>query len=693
MDVPVSVSALSASSLESLNTQSLSDIADYVPGLSIEQAGSPGHSQIVIRGISGGSNAPSALAATLIDDAPVGSSTGGGQGGAFALDLAPYDLDHVEVLKGPQGTLYGANALGGLIKYVLSQPDLNRFDARVSADIHDINGSDGPGAGARGSVSLPIVNGSLALRLSGFRQHEAGYIDNVGTGVNHANSLSREGGRLTLLWEPVSDLTIEATYLEQQIEQADATGVSVDPVTMKPVYGPQARFTTLPEPFYDRVQFAYVNLDWDMGFASLTNSASYSRHFTTDGFDLGPIPISNNPNGLSRFDGFYTTSKYTDEMRLASRSDQRITWLLGAFVTKEDLSGNENWNSYTPDRVLFPPIGVILKGISPETYKEWATFGDVTFKLTDAFDVTGGARYASNTDTTCPILSTGLFGSGISPASPSPCETRPYQSKATWLGTASYHLNTNTMLYARVATGYRPGGGCSTCGNPSLGIPAFYYSDSITNYEFGLKGQFLDRRLQLDASAFFIDWKNMQIQVVSPENFAYLGNAGGSHSSGLELSSVYQATRELQLVATLAYTDAHLITDLPSQTPGLFIGKSGDPLAEAPRWTASLIVNYTHPINASGAFLVGGDYRYRDVAFNGYPSTTDPNNPALPMSPQNLFGLYTGMRFNQTTVRLYGLNVFNNRSYTGILYVANPATPMMNPVQPRTVGVSIEHQF
>jgi outer membrane receptor protein involved in Fe transport len=692
MDVPVSVSVLSGSSLESLNAQSLSDMADYIPGLSIENGGSPGHSQIVLRGISGGYNAGAALVATLIDDIPVGPSNGGGGAGFFTLDLAPYDLDHFEVLKGPQGTLYGATAMGGLVKYVLSKPDLNRFDAKLSGDVHYINGSDGPGVDARGSVSMPIVDGSLAVRLSGFRQHEAGYIDNVGTGVAHANSFSREGGRVTLLWVPVSNLTLEATYLEQQMAQADATGVSVDPVTLEPVYGHQARFTNMSEPFYDRVRFAYVNLNWDMGFASLTNAASWSRHYTTDDFDLGnglnQCCDPSNPNGFSAFDGFYNTSKYTDELRLASRSDRRITWLLGVYVTKEDSYFNYNFNSYTPDKVLFPPIGRFESLVEPGVYKEWATFGDITFKLTDSFDITGGARYASNENSACKLVDSGIFGGG-----PAPCQTRPYQSKVTWLSTASYHLDPNTMLYARIATGYRPGGGCSACGNASEGVPAFFYSDSIVDYELGLKGQFFDRRLQLDASAFFIDWKNMQIIAVSPEGFSYQGNAGGSHSSGLELSSVYQATRELQLTATLAYTDAHLIADLPSATPGLFVGRNGDPLAVSPRWTASLIVNYTRPITPSDTFLLGGDYRYRDVAFNGYASATDPLDPALPMGPQNIFGLYTGIRLNQTTVRLYGLNVFNNRSYTGLLYLQDPAHPTMNPVQPRTIGLSIEYQF
>ena len=694
MDVPVAVSALSESTLESLNVQSLSDMADYVPGMSINEAGGPGRSQIVIRGISSGYvGGTASMAATLVNDAQIGPTSAGAQAGAFSLDLAPYDLDHVEVLKGPQGTLYGADSMGGLIKYVLREPDLNQFDAKAGADIHDINGSDGPGVSARGSVSLPIVSGSLAVRLSAFGQHDAGYIDNVGTGVDHANTFSREGGRLSLLWEPVKDLTIEATYLQQQMRQSDQTGVTLNAVTNEPVYGPRTEFTYLAQPFYNQVHLAYLDLNWNMGFASLINIASWSGYNGTQGFDLGPVPVPNNPNGLSLFEGLYTTKKFTDEMRLTSRSDQRITWILGAFFTKENLAYNWDWSSYTPDRVLFPPIGLILKNIAPEVYKERSIFGDVTFKLTDAFDITGGVRNASNTDSTCPFLNTGIYGVGISPTNPSPCQTRPYQSKATWLGTASYHPNQNTMFYARVATGYRPGGGCATCGNAALGIPAYYYPDSIVNYEFGMKGEFFDRRLQLDASAFFIDWKDMQTVELSPEDQAYTGNAGAAHSSGLELSSVYQATRELQLVATLAYTDAHLVTDFPSTTPGLFIGKSGDSLAEAPHWTTSLIVDYTHPIEVNDAFLLGGDYRYRDVTLNGYASSTDPNNPPFPMRPQNLFGLYAGMRFNQTTVKLYGLNVFNDRSYTGLLYLYNPARPTMNPVQPRTIGLSIDYKF
>src|SRR5262249_47768086 len=160
---------------------------------------------------------------------------------------------------------------------------------------------------------------------------------------------------------------------------------------------------------------------------------------------------------------------------------------------------------YTPAKVLFPPVGSFINLVDPTNYREWATFANVTYRFTDRFDITGGARYASNVEGTCGRDSSGILGTGLVP-----CTTRPWQGKATWLGTSTFHLDPDTMLYARVATGYRPGGGCVGCGNPTLGQPDLFGPDTLTNYEVGLKGQLLDHRLQLELSAFLIDWNDIQ---------------------------------------------------------------------------------------------------------------------------------------------------------------------------------------
>jgi iron complex outermembrane receptor protein len=688
MDIPASVGVLGGNALDSLHVQSLSDMADYVPGLSIEQAGSPGHTQVVIRGLSSGSNGVSSapLVATLIDDVPVGASNGAAAAGAIGLDLAPYDLERIEVLRGPQGTLYGADSMGGIVKYVLRKPDLTQFDASAGGDIYHINESAGAAESARGSVSMPILADTLAIRIAAFYQHEPGYIDNIGAAVSDSNTMVREGGRATLLWVPTSGLTLQATYIDDQLHQDDATGVTVDATTEAPIYGPQARSTNLLEPFSSHLHFADVNIAGDVGFATLTSSSSWSRHDSTAAFSFGNSYNQYQPanaDGISLFNGLYSTSKYTEELRLTSRDDQKLSWMLGTYLTREESYYDTVWNSYTPNGTLFPPVGSILLTHAPVFYREWAVFGNATYKLTDRWDVTGGVRYASNWESSCRDQSDGIFGLGSAP-----CSDRPYQSNTTWLGAVTFHINADAMLYARVATGYRPGGGCTGCGNPRFGVPDYYYPDTVTNYETGLKGQFLDKRLQFDMSLFYIDWKNMQVLTSNQVFVGYITNTGGAISKGLELSAAYQATKNLNVTATLDYTNAYLTTDTP-----LAGGKSGDQLPESPHWTASVIGNYARPLGNDKSFLLGGDYRYRDTTFNGFPSSTLVTTPPLPMSPQNLFGLYTGLEVDRIRVRLYAKNVFNNRSYTGELYLQDPQRPMLNPVQPRTIGLSADYRF
>src|ERR1700735_4074336 len=213
------------------------------------------------------------------------------------------------------------------------------------------------------------------------------------------------------------------------------------------------RSTNVPEPFDTHTHLAYLNVNWDINFATLSSSTSWSKHEVIAPFDLGTALNQccdpTNPNGFSLFNAYAGTSKYAEELRLTSRGEQRLTWLLGGYVTREDSHYNYSWDSYTPEKTLSPPPGYFLLVEQPVLYREWAFFGDATFRITDRWEITGGARYASNWESTCRVTSDGIFGPG-----PAPCSDRPYQGKTTWLGTLGFHLTPDTMLYGRVATGY-----------------------------------------------------------------------------------------------------------------------------------------------------------------------------------------------------------------------------------------------
>jgi len=684
LDVPASISVLSGDQIESQQVNSVTDFAGYLPGLTVASSGGPGQDTPVIRGLSTGYNntVTSPLVGIYIDDMPTGAVNNGVRSGLYSLDLLPYDIEQIELLRGPQGTLYGSNAMAGLLKYTLRKPDLTQFDTRMGADLADVNGSRNPSSGGRGSINIPLLTNTLAIRLSGFYQHNAGYINNVGTGARGADHSNESGGRATVLWKPTDGLSFQATVLAQNINQADETAVTLNATTLQPIYGPHARVTAFPEPFTQQLRNYDLTINWDLHLATLTNSFSYSRMHSTFSQDYSSsvfatyVPYPG--GGLADYMVGDSTSKYTDELRLTSPEHERVQWILGGFFTKERSAETNSFPTFTPSYVPLPMADNLLISENRVGYEERALFGNATYNITSRFDISGGVRYAQYTITGSSPVSEGLFGSGPSQKAPV-----PYTGVSTWMGDARLHLNENSMFYVRVATGYRPGGcAAANCvADQKLQIPATYKPDKTTNYEAGLKGTFLDGRLQFDLSAFHIDWTAIQAQVINSLGLVYPGNGGTATSNGFELTNSYQIHR-LLLRATLDYTDAHL-----TQNAAGIDGNDGNQLPESPRWGASLLAEYTQPLANRRNLTLGGGYRYRDTTLNQFVGTGEP----LPMGPQSIVDLHTGLTMNQTSMRFYAKNVLDNRSYTGLLYLRSQ--PMFVPVQPRTIGLSVDHQF
>ena len=692
LDVPASVGVLTGDQLESLGVNSLTDLAGYVPGLSITSHGAPGANQIVIRGIATtflNLTGPPTVA-TYIDDVAVGSATNGAEGAAFGLDLMPYDLERIEVLEGPQGTLYGADAMGGVVRYVLRKPDLDTFDARVGSSVENIDGG-GTGWGVRSAVNLPLISNTMALLLSGYDKHNAGWLNNLGTGVSDANSSTQSGGRASLLWRPADGLSIQTTWLAQENNAADLSTLVYNPKTMQSIFGPQSTYSYFPQPVDQQTRLASIVVDWDVVFATITSVSSWS-HLVTD--SVGDVSLSfgpftpGHPDALGYDDVGDEDTKLSQEIRIASHEDQKIQWMLGSLYTKENFGETQNAPTFSQSYVPLGPDYDLLISNVRGAYKEWAVYGNGTVKLTNQFDVSAGLRYASNTQSGFVAQSAGVFGQGSSSET-----TRPYQGKVTWMTNARYHLDQDTMVYARVATGYRPGGGCSSCGNPNVGVPNYYYPDTITSYEVGFKGQLLEHRLQFSSAVFYIDWQNIQLTEYSDKGVPYTGNGGTAASKGVELTTTYSFTPNFQLGVMLDYTDANLTADVYGPG-GTIVGKTGDQLPSSARWTSALFANYSTPLADHLALLLSADYRYRDKVYSQFASSTPPGL----MGPQNLVGASAGLSIRDLELRLYGKNVFNNRSLNGLTNstlggsYAQPGLPFA-PVQPRTIGLSADYRF
>ncbi|HEX3407991.1 MAG TPA: TonB-dependent receptor [Caulobacteraceae bacterium] len=688
-NVPLSVSAVPGRTLEQLHATDLQDWSSYVPGLTVGDNGAPGEANLAIDGI--GPIAAASEVGIYVDDTPVGSSSSFEGARLLTLDLMPYDLDRIEVLRGPQGTLYGASTMGGLIKYVLDAPDPSHFSARVGGDLFGISHSGGVGGGGRGEANLP-VNDQLALRVSGFYESTPGYIDNATTGRKDDNPVTQWGGRAALLWRPTSDVSVQLSALYQRNHSDNQNIVALDTVTQQPIAGQLTNINTRDEPFTQSLQLYDLTLNWNLHWAQLTSVTSYQRFDNTTDQDLTEFIAV--PLGLPQADLIEKLglSKFTQEVRLTSPAGQKLEWLAGAFYTHEDATNHEQINAYDANGAPLTALNPLELVTLPSTYQEYAFFGDVTYHFTDWFDLSGGLRYAHNDQTF--VEQEG--GSLLNPADPSaPVVTVPGRSSEgvwTFQVSPAVHFNKNTMAYARVATGYQPGGPNVVLPGV-VGLPTEFFSSRLTDYQVGVKSTLLDGRASLDLSAFYIDWSKIQVSVLVGAQSA-VENAGSARSQGFDFSGSVSPIDGLTLGATLAYTDAFLTSDVPS------IGVvKGAQLAFAPRWSGSLTADYSAALAGPWRGFIGGGYRYVGSRFSAPEGSTFNGLPqGIKVGAANIVDLHLGARTSDLTLSLFAKNLFDERAYVApALYffsvVGTPIDIQAPVLQPRTIGVSIDKSF
>lgn len=692
-DVPASISVLGGTQLENLHATNLLDYAAYVPGLAITPGGSPGQVGLSLRGLSPLSEA--ATVGTYIDDAPLGSSGSWGRSIRLGLDLLPYDVQRIEILRGPQGTLYGVNTLGGLLKYVMRAPDPNRFEARVGAEVSSIEGAGDAGWGARASVNVPIVDDKLALRASYFNQRTPGYINVAPTGRRDANTARQEGGRLALLWQATEDLSIKLSSVLQNIDSNEDAVVSLDSITLTPLRGELSNTNDLPEVFRQKLQFHLANVSWNLGWADFVSVSSYARTTTRDDSDfsapfgsLVPLfcgfvpgcPAQNAAGrGLSAFLVDLEFEKYTQEFRLASaaQDEDRVDWLVGAFYTDEDSLNHQVITALDLDRAPVPSLDPMLDATIPTTYREYAGFGNLTYRFTDAFDVTGGVRWARNRQRFRQETTGVLLGETLTIG-------RSEEDVYTYMLSPRYHLNQDVMVYARVATGYRPGSP-----NAALpDVPPQVDADTIVNYELGLKSEFLQRRVLFDISVYHIDWKDIQLTATNDQGIGFFENGGTARSRGIELTSAYAPIPGLRLGVNAAYTDAEITEDTPSLG-----GTAGDRLPGVPEWGASLTADYEFNATGSWSGRLGGAYRYVGDAYAGVEGSG-----ALLGEAYGIVDFNASLYNHRWSLTLFGKNLADERVYLGpgLTSDALTGTPVRVDAvvyQPRTVGVSLDVRF
>jgi len=679
-EVPVPVTALDAVALVDNNLLRLEDYYADIPGLSMAPSDLRGGPILTIRGITTGSQLNPTVGVT-VDDVPYGSSTSLG-GGFTVPDFDPSDLGQIEVLRGPQGTLYGADSIGGLIKFVTVDPSTQGWSGRLQADVSSVYNGNAPGYAVRGAVNAPLSD-TLALRASAYTRIDPGYIDDPVLRENGVNRVSASGGRLSVLWRPGPDLSVK---LSAMLQHNTASGLPY--VTIQPGLGDLQQSALRNTGAYSKEFGIYTaSVSAHVGPFNVTSVSGYSVNSIYDSLDLTPALASftlasYGVPGTGSVE-HNKTSKFSEELRATTQFGPHFDWLIGIFYTHENSQFTGDIRAVDPAGI---PIATEIFEDFPTNFTEYAAFTDLTVHFTEQFDVQLGGRESHNRQTynetdTGPFVA--LFDGVTSTTDVFP-EVNSSANAFTYLVTPRYRLSPDLMLYARLASGYRAGGPNAP---PGPGVPTEYAPDKTENYELGAKGDVLQHRLSFDASLYYIDWRDIQVLEVEPINgLGYIANAGRAKSQGVELSLEAHPIEGLKVAGWVAWNDAVLKDPFPPNSQDF--GNAGDRLPYSSRFSANASAQDEFPLAASVRGFVGASVAYvgeRVGIFTGSPA-----RQVFPAYART--DLHAGAHFEEWTVNLFLNNATDRRGLlSGGLGTTDPNT--FTFIQPRTVGLSVTRQF
>jgi iron complex outermembrane recepter protein len=714
-DIPASVTVVGGQLLEQQRADDFQDLVPLVPGLSIT-GDRPGVTRVTLRGINTGGVA--STVGIYFDDVPFGSSTGLANGSIAAGDFDTFDIARVEVLRGPQGTLYGASSLGGVLKYVPNKPTTERFEARLLGSAETVDNAD-PGYSVTGLVNTPL-GAKAALRASGFYRFDSGFIDSIGDNpipslgdptidvvsgtriIDGLNSADRFGGRLAVLIKPSDKLSVNLGTQIQNIDTDGSSAVDADPATLAPL---NSRVQSSYHSEFNDTKYRVYNgtVDWNLGPASLQSITSYGTFETdfrtdfaiatalTGGPPLASLVTALFGDAQSRplsavFPQTTSTDKFSQELRLVSPKSESFDWLVGGYYTNED--------SAIKQKILAVEAGTdnVAVGIPTladvsldSTYEEIAGFANGTWHATPRLSFALGGRLSHNKQVASQNSDGPLAGG---PAKFD--DVKSSESPFTYSFAPRFELGKSSSIYGRIATGFRPGGPNVLPPGAPASVPRTYDSDRLTSYEVGLKaGGGPADKFSLDFSAYYLDWEDVQLFLVV-NNFGINGNGGTARTKGVELAASVFPTSGLALSFNGAYTNAELTED----TDPVVGGQDGDQLPYVPEWSFGLNADYEWTVKSRSRAYVGASLGYtgeRTVDFNNRA----PDGSIRRADSYVTLNLRAGVYHGRWSVELYGKNLTNDLGVTSIGtagFLPNDALGL-SLTRPRTIGLSIGTRF
>ena len=702
----MSITALSGDVLDRSGADDFIDYATSIPGLSIVDQG-PGERRLVIRGINGVGEAQVGL---YYDETFVTGAPGaGGDSGERQPDFKLVDINRVEVLRGPQGTLYGAGSVGGTLRVITNKPNASEVEGFVEVDFSGTKNGGG-NSEVSGMVNVPLVEDTLAARFVGYYRDTSGYIDNVALGTDNINFEDTWGGRGAIRWTPNDAITLDLTAM---VQRTDTGG--------RPEYFPGVgRLQTdrvTQEILVDDADIFNATLTWDLGFAELVGSASYYERFLEFNFDTTPFiagfdnnaicAIQNGQNPASYvcspaeaaahttfINGFLPATvkqpqnidNFTTELRLSSTGDNTIDWTVGLFAEDRSSDLKSQVLAATPDGLARVPFEFIFFREAFEEVDQISVFGEVTYNVSDEFRVTAGGRWFDYDKTNRGETIVG-FSLVNAPPGPAP-DGDAGEDGSIFKFNASYDLGENVMTYFQVVEGFRLGGANQSV---FVEVPPQFGSDSVTNYEFGAKTTLLDGSMTLNAALFQMDWDNIQVGGTTPDGaFAFIGNAGAAEVQGIEIELMSQPTDNLLITGGFTYLTAELSEDQVDasgdfRAPGL----DGDEIPRVPDLTIGAAAEYYFDLPDN----LGGSIRVDVSHVDSRNTELRPDDPFfLQVDDYTLVNLRFGVTSENWSAQLYANNLFDEDGQTNRAF-SQFTDRSIFAIRPQTFGISLRRDF
>ena len=685
-DVPVPVTAVTGASLIDKNQTKAEDFFSSIPGVNLQVTRN--RANLAIRGITTGPATGNPIVGYTIDDIPFGSSTG--QGGLFggAPDIDPSELARIEVLRGPQGTLYGASSIGGLVKYVTVDPSMDKVSGTIAAGLNTIQRAEEVGYNLRAAVSIPVSQ-TVAVRIGGYTREDPGYIDNVETGQQDVNKLKVQGGRVSALWRQSGDFSAKLSALYQERKAFGSNNVDV---TLGSRYRQSDLFRGGEGSTKNQMYSAILN--GKLGGVEITSLTAYSISKSFDYADFGGTglnglwPLFYPDSGVTNWGTLeyvpFNVKKFSQELRAALSVGDNVDLILGGFYTKEN--GNYTVDIRATDADTGESIDRPLLWQDNFTFIESAAFANVAVRLSDRFDVQGGIRYSKNRQRMHHREAGALVPNGSNDVM-----LRSTGDALTYQITPRFKINPNHMIYGRFATGYRPGGPNASCGPL---VPCTYKADNTANFEIGAKGDLFARTLSYDVSVFTIDWKDIQVtQLAGGGTYTFNANAGQARSRGVELSFEMQPERGLTLAVWGAYIDSQL-REAFAENVAVYAAK-GDRLPFSSRYSGRASAGYETSLGGDFIGSIGTSVTYVGMRKGEFVITAAaaPLRQTYPSYVQ--VELNAGLKYQDWKLNMFVQNLTNSKGLIGggynNQYNFNPN--WLNYVQPRTIGMSVERKF